>query len=87
MPIIRWLIIGVAVWLVIVLVRHEIGRRFRTTPNSPATLKKSKVTSDFPVVVACHYCNLHVPKTEAIQQDSRYYCSNQHRDAEIAHSE
>lgn len=29
-------------------------------------------------VVPCHVCQLHIPETEAIQKNGRYYCSVQH---------
>ena len=76
MPIFRWLIIGLAVWLAVVILRRLIETRRQKTPinkNSPSSARSAPVYSD---TVACHRCDLHVPKAEALRKNGRYYCSN-----------
>jgi hypothetical protein len=80
MPIFRWLIIGLAVWIVVVLVRRLIGNRLRATSTKTPAVQNSSGADTYPEVVPCCYCDLHVPKTEALKKNDRYYCCSQHRD-------
>ena len=77
MPIFRWIIIGLAIWLVVVILRQMIGTR-----RQKSAAKKSPPASAYTAMVSCHHCNLHIPQAEAIQEGDRYYCCIEHRDAE-----
>jgi len=73
MPIFRGLLLMLAIWLVFVLARHlyrssQLQRRNKQT-STPAIYTKA---------VACTHCGVHTPKTEAIYQNGRYFCSKQH---------
>ena len=35
-------------------------------------------------MVRCAYCDLHVPRDEALAYRGRYYCSREHRDADTS---
>ncbi len=72
MPLFRFLVIALAVWLVIALVRRLY---FRPRGNAPRPLEHYVET------VACRHCGVHVPRDQALGQGEYLYCSPQHRDA------
>ena len=76
MPIFRWLILFLAVWLAIVLIRQLAANRVRHKSGN-----KPDVTNHYADVVACDYCQLHIPKVEAVEKNGRYYCCIEHQNA------
>ncbi len=34
------------------------------------------------IMVRCEQCGLHVPKGEALERDGKFYCCEEHRDAD-----
>jgi len=72
MPIFRWVIICLAVWLVVVVLRRLIEIR-----QQKIAINKNGSTSAYSDTIACHHCNLHVPKAEALLKNGRYYCSTE----------
>ena len=46
--------------------------------------EKSKVAEP-EAIVQCHHCSVHLPKSEAISQEYRFYCSKQHLDSLDTH--
>ena len=74
MPIFRWIIIGLAVWLAVVVLRRLIAIRQQKT-----AINKNRSMSAYSETVACHHCNLHIPKAEALLKNGRYYCSTKCR--------
>ena len=72
MPIFRWLIICLAVWLVVVILRRLIETR-----RQSSSFKKPGSASVYSDTVACFHCNLHIPKAEALHKNGRYYCSTE----------
>ncbi len=72
MPIFRVLIIGLAVWLAIALIRRLY---FKSQANAPRSLEHYVET------VACRHCGVHVPREQALAQGKHFYCSPQHRDS------
>ncbi|MBE9515769.1 MAG: hypothetical protein IME93_02205 [Proteobacteria bacterium] len=72
MPIFRWLIICLAVWLAVVILRRLIESRRQNT-----ALKQSSPSSTYSATIACHHCSLHIPKDEALRKNGRYYCCNE----------
>ena len=74
MPIFRGFILLLAIWLAFVLAR-QLYRSYRldqTNAKSPSDISPSL---DYTNTVACDTCRTHVPKTEAIHKDGRYFCS------------
>lgn len=64
-----------ALLFVIWMVWRHIKKRRSSLENKPrAHLKET-------AVVACAYCNTHIPKSEALEKDGRWYCSQEHSDA------
>jgi len=72
MPIFRFLIIGLAAWLAIALIRRLY---FKPRASTPRPLEQYVKT------IACRHCGVHVPREQALKQGEHFYCSPQHRDA------
>jgi uncharacterized protein len=72
MPILRFVLIVLAVWLAVQIVR-VLWRRQRLSRRGPATPLQ---VHD---VVRCVHCGLHVPQREAVRDGEQYYCSTAHR--------
>lgn len=67
--------------LIILAIAFLAYRLFRTWQRSIARSSqgpKPKTNKQVENVVRCHHCQLHIPEAEAIQQNGRYYCSQQH---------
>ncbi|HFE32638.1 MAG TPA: hypothetical protein ENJ17_04940 [Gammaproteobacteria bacterium] len=72
MPIFRFLIIGLAAWLAIALIRRLY---FKPRANALRPLEHYVET------VACRHCRVRIPRDQAIEQGEHFYCCPQHRDA------
>lgn len=70
MNLLRLLLIAFAVWLIFFFLRRLLS------PRRKETIKES-ASAD---MVRCAHCGLHLPKTEALQRDAIYFCSQQHLD-------
>jgi uncharacterized protein len=69
------------VWLIARSVRELLARTAGPSPQAKARDGTSTRTlaKDF---VPCALCGLHVPKSEALTDKGKFYCSAEHRDAE-----
>lgn len=67
---IRLLFLAALVWLVVSLVRRALSPP-RDKP-SPAVASPMR---------ACAHCGLHVPESECVRAEGRYFCCQPHRDA------
>lgn len=72
MPLIRLLIIALAVWLLVRVLKRWLAPRPKAVPKDKA--------QDNPDMVRCAHCGLHIPKSEALSRDELYFCSRQHLD-------
>ncbi len=79
MGLIRLLIIAVIFWIVFSALKDWLNR-----PSQPGRPSK-RAGGAIEQMVKCAYCGLHVPESEAVRADGRYYCSNAHRDARSRH--
>lgn len=70
MNLLRLIIIALAVWIVIVLIRNARNRK-QVSDRRPA----DKVEN----MVSCAQCGVHLPENEAIRDGDRYFCSKEHR--------
>lgn len=71
MNLLRLILIVLAVWIVIVLLRNARARR-EVKPPRPS----DKVEN----MVRCASCGLHLPEKDALRRGDRYYCCAAHRD-------
>ncbi len=69
----RFLFFALALFGVFLIVRHL----WRQNQQSGGKSKQVKSVDS----VQCAYCGLHLPKDEAVNDDSVYYCSKAHRKA------
>jgi len=67
----RLIIILFGVWLVIQIIKRSFASSSRVGRTKPAIAK----------MVACAHCGVHVPESEAIQDNDRFYCSQEHLNA------
>ncbi len=67
---IRYLLLGVVLWLLFSVIRRYLWQR--------RTRHKANQERDAMNMVACDYCGTHLPQSEAICQGSRYYCDKDH---------
>ena len=72
MNLLRLLLIALAVWIIIALIRNHRSRR--------SALKKRRENQAIDSIVPCEVCGTHVPETEAIVEAGKFYCSREHRD-------
>lgn len=72
MNLLRLLLIALAVWIIVVLIRNRSSRQ--------ATLKKQQNNQRIDNIVPCAICGTHVPEDEALHEAGKYYCSPEHRD-------
>lgn len=66
----RYLLLIVAIWLGVLIVRHFW--RMRRAAQPARELPEQDM-------VRCAQCGLHLPRQEALQAEGRFYCSDRHR--------
>ena len=69
MGLFRLLILLAIAWLA-----YRLFRAWQRSLQQPKAKSRPQVEN----VVRCHTCQLHIPETEAIEKNGRYYCSQQH---------
>ncbi|MDH4583610.1 hypothetical protein E8F20_17270 [Pseudomonas sp. BN415] len=62
-------------WIAVIFVAIWLWRRFKT-PSTPRP-KPQKQDETVPMV-RCAQCGVHVPRSNALSQDNRWYCSRAH---------
>ena len=72
MGLIRYLIIGVLLYLAGMIIRRLL--RGLLAPSGKPELSDSDVAT-----VRCNYCGLFVPKSDACLDGDEYFCSEEHR--------
>ena len=72
MNLLRLLLIGLAVWIIITLLRNHRSRK--------DALNKRQNKQNIDSIVPCALCGTHVPESEAIHEAGKVYCSPEHRD-------
>ena len=65
----RIIIILLGLWLVLTIVKRALSSRQPPSTDKPVVTK----------MVACAYCGVHVPESEAIHAGNRHYCSTEHQ--------
>jgi uncharacterized protein len=68
----RTILVALAIIAVVLIVRHLA----RQSGTSRAPSGKASVA-----MVRCAYCGLHLPRSEALGSDERFFCSKDHREA------
>jgi uncharacterized protein len=65
----RFIILAALVILIIVVLRHLFGGGSR--PETPRVSRHG-------TMVRCEHCGLHVPASEAVRSENKFFCSNSH---------
>jgi len=73
MGLIRIIIIALIVYLVI-----QIFRRWAASKNIQTVQKDEQQK----LMVKCDVCQLHIPKSEALQKNGKYFCNQEHYNQE-----
>ena len=68
MPVIRILLIALALWIVFRLIKKVIGPEKITRKQPP----------QYEDMVTCVHCGLHLPRSEAIEHVGKSFCSSEH---------
>lgn len=66
----RLILLGLLAWIAYKLVRKFIA---------PPALKAPG--GQFEAMISCSHCGLHLPQREAITQQGRHYCCQEHADS------
>ena len=75
---IKWLLLFVgAVVFFRWMKRKSLSQAGQSPTDSPLPKKASKLATP-EQMVQCHYCQVHLPKSEAFANDGRFYCSQTH---------
>ncbi|HEX5539325.1 MAG TPA: PP0621 family protein [Methylophilaceae bacterium] len=61
------LLIAIIVWLILVILKH-----YR------ASLQQTTTPPNIEDMVQCATCGLHLPKSDSLAKNNRYYCCNAH---------
>lgn len=67
---IRYILLGLVLWLLFSIIRRYLWRRKRE--------RKARLARRAKNMVACDYCDIHLPQDEAICHDGHYYCCKDH---------
>jgi uncharacterized protein len=67
----RIIIILIGLWLVLQIIKRALTARKNPSPD-PSPIAK---------MVSCDHCGVHVPESEAIRDDNKLYCCEEHRKA------
>ena len=75
----RLIIILLVIWLIYRLyqgVKRQLEQRqeHNQKPTKPGNAGNAKAES----IVRCQHCGLHVPVSEALQSNNKYYCCQEH---------
>ncbi len=62
-------------WIVVTFAAIWLWRRFKA-PSKPRPQPRQK--DDNQPMVRCAQCGVHVPRSHALSQDDRWYCSRAH---------
>ena len=65
----KWLALLFVIWFVFWMLRSFRKLKAKVHQNSNDRLED---------MVQCHYCEIHVPKKEAIVADNHFYCCPEH---------
>jgi uncharacterized protein len=68
----RLLIILVGLWLVLRIIKQALTSRSKTPSR-----RKPAITN----MVECAHCGLHLPESEALMKENKYFCGEEHLQA------
>ena len=77
---IKWLLLFAGAVALYFWIKGKKQVKLNTDQAAKIKAERSKVVEP-EVIVQCHHCSVHLPKSEAVMQEARYYCSQEHLDS------
>ena len=77
---IKWLLLFAGAVAFYLWIKGKKQVKLNTDQAAKIKAERSKVVEP-EVIVQCHHCSVHLPKSEAVMQEARYYCSQEHLDS------
>jgi len=77
---IKWLLLFVGATLFYLWLKGKKQAKLNTDQAAKAKAKLAKI-SEPETIVQCHCCSVHLPKSEAMALEDRFYCSKEHLDS------
>jgi AmpD protein len=77
---IKWLLLFAGAGVLYLWIKGKKQTKLNAKEDAKAHAERSKV-SESEVIVQCRQCSVHLPKSEAIKQEERFYCSKEHLDS------
>ena len=74
----KWLLLFAGAGLFYLWIKGKKQAKLDSENPIDPNNNKPKKAIDPEVMVQCQYCKLHLPESEALQHDSRFYCSKEH---------
>jgi len=75
--VIKWLLLFAGAGIFYLWLKGKKQAKLNT--DQAAKIKAQQTKAAEPeTIVQCHYCSVHLPKSEAITQEERFYCSQEH---------
>jgi len=68
----KLIIIAIAIWLVITILK----RYSKGVDQSDSTTRQNKANGE--TMVQCAHCGVHLPKSESLQSNGQFFCSQAH---------
>lgn len=78
---IKWLLLIAGAGLFYLWIKGKKQANFDQQNTSKANSDKTRKAIEPEVMVQCQCCKVHLPKTDAITHDDRFYCSREHINA------
>jgi len=77
---IKWLLLFIGAGALYLWIKGK--KQTKLNKNEAAKIKAERSKAAEPeVIVQCRHCSVHLPRSEAIQRENRFYCSQQHLDS------
>jgi AmpD protein len=74
---IKWLLLFAGAGVLYLWIKGKKQAKLNTDEAANIKAERSKVVEP-EVIIQCHHCSVHLPKSEATCQEDRFYCSKEH---------
>jgi AmpD protein len=77
----KWLLLFIGVGLLYFWLKGKKQAKFDRAKSANSGPSKGQTLTEPEAMVQCQYCKVHLPRTDALIDDKRFYCSKEHRNA------
>ena len=77
---IKWLLLFAGAGALYLWIKGKKQTKLNTDEAAKIKVERMKVAEP-EVIVQCSHCSVHLPQSEAIKQENRFYCSREHFDS------